>query len=228
MIKGVIFDLDNTLLDFMKMKSSSIKSAIDGMIEAGLDLDREKASDEIYDIYDKKGYEYQDVLSEFITDKVGELDYKILAGGIVEYKKAKEKSLNLYPDVYETLISISKLGLKLGIVSDAPSREAWIRLYTVKIHDLFDEVVTYNDTGVHKPGKEPFELMIRRLNVDFQNCIMIGDWPDRDIKGAKQLGMKTAFAKYGSTQNISHSGADYDLEHITDIVNIIKDLNNLE
>ena len=104
MIKAVIFDLDNTLLDFMKMKSSSIKSAIDGMIEAGLDLDREKASDEIYDIYDKKGYEYQDVLSEFITDKVGELDYKILAGGIVEYKKAKEKSLNLYPDVYETLI----------------------------------------------------------------------------------------------------------------------------
>ena len=228
MIKAVIFDLDNTLLDFMKMKSSSIKSAIDGMIEAGLDLDREKTSDEIYDIYDKKGYEYQDVLSEFITGKVGKLDYKILAGGIVEYKKAKEKSLNLYPDVYETLISISKLGLKLGIVSDAPSREAWIRLYTVKIHDLFDEVVTYNDTGVHKPGKEPFELMIRRLNVDFQNCIMIGDWPDRDIKGAKQLGMKTAFAKYGSTQNISHSGADYDLEHITDIVNIIKDLNNLE
>ena len=228
MIKAVIFDLDNTLLDFMKMKSSSIKSAIDGMIEAGLDLDREKASDEIYDIYDKKGYEYQDVLSEFIIKKVGKLDYKILAGGIVEYKKAKEKSLNLYPEVYETLISISKLGLKLGIVSDAPSREAWIRLYTVKIHDLFDEVVTYNDTGVYKPGKEPFELMINRLNVDFENCIMIGDWPDRDIKGAKQLGMKTAFAKYGSTQNISHSGADYDLEHITDIVNIIKDLNNLE
>ena len=228
MIKAVIFDLDNTLLDFMKMKSSSIKSAIDGMIEAGLDLDRKKASDEIYEIYDKKGYEYQDVLSEFITEKVGKLDYKILAGGIVEYKKAKEKSLNLYPDVYETLISISKLGLKLGIVSDAPSREAWIRLYTVKIHDLFDEVVTYNDTGVHKPGKEPFELMISRLNVDFENCIMIGDWPDRDIKGAKQLGMKTAFAKYGSTQNISHSGADYDLEHITDIINIIKDLNNLE
>ena len=228
MIKAVIFDLDNTLLDFMKMKSSSIKSAIDGMIEAGLDLDREKASDEIYDIYDKKGYEYQDVLSEFIIKKVGKLDYKILAGGIVEYKKAKEKSLNLYPEVYETLISISKLGLKLGIVSDAPSREAWIRLYTVKIHDLFDEVVTYNDTGVYKPGKEPFELMINRLNVHFENCIMIGDWPDRDIKGAKQLGMKTAFAKYGSTQNISHSGADYDLEHITDIVNIIKDLNNLE
>ena len=228
MIKAVIFDLDNTLLDFMKMKSSAIKSAIDGMIEAGLDTDQISASEEIYNIYEHKGYEYQDVLSEFILNKVGKLDYKILAGGIVEYKKSKEESLHLYPEVYHTLISLSKLGLKLGIVSDAPSREAWIRLYTVKIHHLFDEVVTFNDTGVHKPGKEPFELIIRKLNINFENCIMIGDWPDRDIKGAKQLGMKTAFAKYGSMENISNSGADYDLEHITDIVNIVKNLNNVK
>ena len=33
-IKGVIFDLDNTLLDFMKMKEVAVKSAIRGMIEA--------------------------------------------------------------------------------------------------------------------------------------------------------------------------------------------------
>ena len=38
-IKGVIFDLDNTLLDFMKMKEVAVKSAIRGMIEAGLEID---------------------------------------------------------------------------------------------------------------------------------------------------------------------------------------------
>ena len=59
MIKAVIFDLDNTLLDFMKMKSSSIKAAIQGMIESGLNVDPDEATKEIYDIYDKKGYEYQ-------------------------------------------------------------------------------------------------------------------------------------------------------------------------
>ena len=36
MIKGVVFDLDNTLLDFMKMKEFAVKAAIKGMIEAGL------------------------------------------------------------------------------------------------------------------------------------------------------------------------------------------------
>ena len=38
-IKGVVFDLDNTLLDFMKMKQVAVRSAIRGMIEACLDID---------------------------------------------------------------------------------------------------------------------------------------------------------------------------------------------
>ena len=45
MIKAIIFDLDNTLLDFMSMKSSSINAAVNGMIEAGLELDSKKAKE---------------------------------------------------------------------------------------------------------------------------------------------------------------------------------------
>ena len=35
MIRAVIFDLDNTLTDFMKMKRAAIDAAVDGMIDAG-------------------------------------------------------------------------------------------------------------------------------------------------------------------------------------------------
>ena len=35
MIKAIIFDLDNTLLDFMNMKKMAITAAVDGMVEAG-------------------------------------------------------------------------------------------------------------------------------------------------------------------------------------------------
>ena len=41
MIKAIIFDLDNTLLDFMKMKSSSINAAVLGMISAGMKINKE-------------------------------------------------------------------------------------------------------------------------------------------------------------------------------------------
>ena len=38
MIKAVVFDIDNTLLDFMKMKKIAINAAIEGMKEAGLTI----------------------------------------------------------------------------------------------------------------------------------------------------------------------------------------------
>ena len=36
-----LFDVDNTLVDFMKMKRNAISAAVDGMIDAGLRLPRE-------------------------------------------------------------------------------------------------------------------------------------------------------------------------------------------
>ena len=41
MIKSVIFDLDNTLIDFMRMKKISSDAAISAMIDAGLNDDKE-------------------------------------------------------------------------------------------------------------------------------------------------------------------------------------------
>ena len=51
MIKAIIFDIDNTLLDFMTMKSNAINAAVDGMIANGLDIEKEKAVKQIFDIY---------------------------------------------------------------------------------------------------------------------------------------------------------------------------------
>ena len=227
MIKAIIFDIDNTLLDFMTMKSNAINAAVDGMIKNGLDMDKKVAVDKIFEIYNSKGYEHQEVLNEFIVSHLGGIDYKMLAAGIVEYKIAKEASLSLYPGVKDTLINLSNFGLKIGVLSDAPSREAWIRLYILKIHKIFDEVVTFNDTGFHKPAKEPFIEITERLDVNPKDCLMVGDWPERDIKGANQLGMKTAYAKYGSTEFVENSGADYDLDTIHELIEIIKTENNI-
>ena len=55
MIKAVIFDLDNTLIDFMKMKKASCEKAVDAMISVGLNLSKKKAIKELYKIYYKEG-----------------------------------------------------------------------------------------------------------------------------------------------------------------------------
>ena len=69
MIKAVIFDLDNTLLDFMRMKTMAIEAALNGMIEAGMVIQRSTARERIFDIYEEKGWEYQEVLDDFIKEE---------------------------------------------------------------------------------------------------------------------------------------------------------------
>ena len=227
MIKAVVFDLDNTLLDFMKMKDTAVRAAVSSMVFNGLDINKDDAISKIYKIYDNKGYEYQEVFDVFLKEVIGKVDYKILASGIIAYKRAKENSLMLYKNVNATLHALSKIGLKLAVVSDAPSREAWMRLYYLNLHHVFDPVLTFDDTGARKPSPEPFKLALEKMSVEPSEALMIGDWPDRDVVGAKQIGMKTIFARYGDTFGTKESGADWDVNDIYEIVEIIKGLNNV-
>jgi len=226
-IKGVIFDLDNTLLDFMKMKEVAVKSAIRGMIEAGLEIDEVESYKDIISIYEEFGWENQKVFDVFLNKSIGYVDNKFLAAGIVAYRRAREANLLAYPNVNRTLVNLTKLGIKLAVVSDAPSREAWMRIYYLNLYHFFDAVITFDDSGERKPSSTPFEMALKKLKLKPQDSLMIGDWPDRDVVGAKQIGMRTAFAVYGDTFGTKYSGADWDIQDISEIITIIKQINNI-
>jgi len=226
MIKAIIFDLDNTLLDFMKMKQFAVKAAITAMNEAGLNSNEDQAYKDIFKLYETNGWENQQVFDDYLIQKFGKVSHKILAAGIVSYRRAREATLLVYPNVNKTLIELIKMGIKLAVVSDAPSREAWMRLYYLNLHHVFDPVFTYDDSGTHKPSPKPFQMALNILNVNSDEALMIGDWPDRDVVGASQIGMKTIFARYGDTFGTIDSGADWDVDDIYEVVNIVKDLNN--
>lgn len=227
MIKAIIFDLDNTLLDFVKMKQFSVKAAITAMNEAGLEVDEKKAYEDIFDLYMERGWENQQVFDDYLNQTVGKVSNKILAAGIVSYRRAREATLVVYPNVNKTLIQLIKMGINLAVVSDAPSREAWMRLYYLNLHHVFDPVLTFDDTGVRKPSPKPFQMALDYLKIEPNEAIMIGDWPERDVVGAKEIGMKTIFARYGDTFGTVDSGADWDVNDVYEVVNIIKGLNHV-
>jgi len=225
MIRAIIFDLDNTLTDFMKMKRASIDAAVDGMLDAGLTLTREEVATRIYQVYDREGIEYQQVFDRFLNEALGHIDYKILSSAIVAYRRARDSYLVLYPHVNITLLELLKRGLKLAVVSDAPRLQAWTRLAHLQLHHLFDTIVAFEDTGERKPSPKPFERAIEVLGIAPSEAIMVGDWPERDVVGAAKVGIRTAFARYGDTFGTVHSGADYDLNDVYELVAIVDRLN---
>ena len=227
MIKAIIFDLDNTLLDFVKMKQFAVKASIRAMNEAGLNVDEESGYKDVMELYMTTGWENQLVFDDYLKQTTGEVSNKILAAGVVAYRRAREATLLVYPNVNKTLIELLKSQIRLAVVSDAPSREAWMRLYYLNLHHVFDPVLTFDDTGARKPSPKPFKLALDKMNVGPDEALMIGDWPDRDVVGAKQIGMKTIFARYGDTFGTKESGADWDVNDIYEVVGIIKELNNV-
>jgi HAD superfamily hydrolase (TIGR02253 family) len=221
MIKAVIFDLDNTLVDFMAMKAQAITAAINSMIDAGLKLPHEEVAERIEAIYKERGIEFQSVFDQLLYDIFQKVDYKILSAGVVAYRRAREAALVPYPHVTMTLVELVKRGVRLAVVSDAPGREAWLRLCYLNFQHLFDAVVTFDDTGERKPSPKPFQRALELLKVKPDEAIMVGDWPERDMVGAAQLGMATVFARYGDTFGTVESHASYDVNDISEVIRII-------
>ena len=228
MIRAIVFDLDNTLMDFMKMKDLGVKGAVDAMIDAGLDMPRDEAHRKIYEIYKLEGIEYQNVFDEFLQSELGRIEPKLLAAAVVGYRRTRESALVVYPHTHQTLVELAKRGLKLAVVSDAPRLQAWLRITYLQLQHVFDAVVTLEDTRKRKPAPEPFKKALELLGVSPGEAIMVGDWAERDVVGAKGIGMRTAFARYGDTFGTVNSGADYELSSVRDLVAIVDRLNGEE
>lgn len=226
MIKAVIFDLDNTLVDFMAMKRQAIDAAVVAMIDAGLDLTFDKIRSHIDKIYQEQGIEYQQVFDQLLQECLGRVDYRILSAGIIAYRRAREAALRPYPHATATLMALIRRGIKLAVVSDAPAREAWLRLCQINYHHLFEVVITYNDTGERKPSPAPFLAALAQLGIQPSEAIMVGDWAERDMVGAKNVGMRTAFAQYGDAFGNQNVVADFVLSDISDLLHVIDSFNS--
>ena len=221
MIKAIIFDLDNTLIDFVTMKKVSCDAAMTAMIGAGLNFNKEKGMEELFKLYDKHGWENKEIFQKFLKKFNKKIDYDILAHGIVAYRRVRTGYLEPYPNVAEVLFELKHRGKKLAIVSDAPRLKAWIRLVSMKLNHLFDYVVSFDDTKEYKPSEKPFKFAFKKLGVKPSECLMVGDNVDRDIQGAKKLGMVSCFAKYGNPKANSKD-ADYEINSIKELLEIVE------
>ena len=221
MVKAVLFDLDNTLIDFMKMKKISCEAAISAMIDGGLPMKKNIAYKKLFELYGVHGIEHQEIFQKFLQKETGKVDYRILSKGIAAYRKVQAGFLEPYPNVRKTLLRLREKGLKLGIVSDAPKLKGWLRLAEMNLTDFFDVVVALDDTGQLKPNKLPFQAAINELKLSPAEILFVGDNPGRDIKGAANLGMKTALAKYGQVFPSEGIKPDYVLNDIQEILAIV-------
>ena len=86
-------------------------------------------------------------------------DSKVSAFDVVDATPWKRDVLKELAD------ACRKRGIRLGVVSDAPRLQVWLRLCALGLQHVFDAVVTFDDTNERKPAAAPFREVLRRLGV---------------------------------------------------------------
>ena len=206
--KAIIFDIDNTLIDFISMKRAASAGAAKAMIEAGLQDTTEDLSERLFAFYLEHGIESDDAFEEYLRQEYQTVDYRILAAAVDAYFKEKYLGLKPHPGVVDTLRELKRQGFKLGVVSDGFRLKAWMRLNGAGLDTSFSPLshMTIQERGNHQKSPSCSSAMSLRKP---EECPMVGDWPERDVQGGSLAGMKTCLAKYGQTQQAK---ADYQIE----------------
>lgn len=225
-IKAVLFDVDNTLINFMKMKRECCNAAMDAMISAGLKMSKKNALKLLYELYEIHGIESQRIFQKFTKKIYGKENYKLISHATIAYRKMRESYLVPYPRVVPTLIELKKQGYQIAIVSDAPIMEAWMRLASLKLDEFFESIITKADARKQKTFPAPFKVALRKLNIQPKEAVMVGDRITRDVDTAKKLGIHTVYARYGDEHppRLGKSGAEFEIRDISEILKVVKNL----
>ena len=218
-IKVIIFDMDNTLLDFVNAKLLSLKAVVEF-------LDRDDDSELLqYFLNDEIDVENLDCIARYLKDRNIYSDETFKRCCKI-YSEVKLKSINIYPGVIETLQTLIARGLILAVVTDAFMNNAKARLIKTGLLDYFDLVVSADLVNSKKPAPDSIIYTINKLGVTTSEAIFVGDSLRRDIALGNDLGLTTVYAKYGETDFHEDVDivADFSVNDLKELIKIIDKL----
>ena len=221
-IKAVIFDMDNTLFDFVEAKLTACAAVIDY-----LKIPVEPLQLLRYFLRPDHGFESHENIRDFLCehDRYSEIAFTRCCD---IYDEEKIAAIKPYPRVSETLSVLRDRGLRLAVVTDAHNGNALKRLKKTGLYEFFDAIITRDMSGKAKPSPEPFLLSMSKLGVNANETILVGDSIRRDIVPAKALGMLAVHAAYGDRNfhEREEDGADYTIHGIQEVIRMIGDIDN--
>jgi len=190
MIKSVVFDLDDTLYNSTALSKSARRAALKAMINEGLDIDLKKGYEDLMRIVKRYGSNYSEHFNRFLEEKLGYVDYKFLASGVIAYHNTKFAYIRPFDDTIPTLIELVKRKKKLGIVTNGVSVKQWEKILRLGLEHFFEFVIISSEVKYEKPSSKIYEIALERLDLPPEEVLM-ADNKIEDLKGAKDVGMKT-------------------------------------
>lgn len=136
-----------------------------------------------------------------------------------------EDRITLFPGVTELLEKLKADGYKVVLLTSRQYDFTMKGLDKFGIRNIFDAIVTCEDTEKHKPDPEPMYAALKKGGLEKENAVMIGD-SRFDIMCAHRAGVKGALVKWSVAQPVppeeGEGKPDYIIEKPEDILEIMK------
>lgn len=145
-----------------------------------------------------------------------------LSAAFEAFNATRAERLHLYPDVLATIATIRAAGCRVVGHTEATDVNIINRVRALSLQTALDELyaprfdgpphplgsgrtrrsdsvrVVALPSGARKPDPGAAREILRRIGVPAQRCLYVGDSLAKDITMAKQAGMRTAWARYGT------------------------------
>lgn len=127
--------------------------------------------------------------------------------GLISAFRYHRPNLRLYPDALRFLSAV-KGKAALGLVTDGLASVQKKKVAALNLKEYFDTIVYSDELGRDnwKPSTLPYLTALENLEAAPQDrAVYIGDNPDKDFVGAKQLGLFTIRLLRGPFRNLQVS-----------------------
>ena len=201
----VAFDLDNTLYDEFDYFSKIIDAS-----NLMISLDQKE--------FKKIRKNSKDVLKSILkNNKMLSVKNKDI---FFESYKNFNGGININSDKIKTIKNISK-HFKTCILTNGIIEVQKNKVRSLSIEDIFDKIIYARSHGREneKPDKKAFKMICDYFKCKPNRVLFVGDHPMKDIKGAKEFGMKTVW----TTEFIKYKSVPHDMDyHIKNLSEIDK------
>ena len=224
--KTLLFDVDDTLLDFQKAEKSALRMLFE---EKGMSLTSEieaqykKINKSLWTAFEEGEINRDEVVNTRFSILFKEYGEEV--DGILfenNYRSYLEEGNQLMEGALQFINQIQS-EYDLYIVTNGISKTQDKRLRNAGLHALFQDIFVSEDTGYQKPMKEYFDYVFERIpNFVPEEGLIIGDSLSADMKGGYVAGIDTCW--FNPERKLNDSGIipTYEVHNFEELEALLK------
>lgn len=133
-----------------------------------------------------------------------------------------DSRVSAYPGAVEMVRTVRRRGFQTGLVTSKQRAGAERGLRFLGLADEMDVIVAADDVTNPKPHPEPLFIAINQLGTTAESSIYVGD-SVHDMESGRAAGVRTAAALWGPFERslLARSGPDHWLEQPDDLLRVV-------